>query len=130
MWWHWPVSVVLAFALAFTLFRLWNRDTRGAFQIVAALILIFALALSISGCTVSREYQPWLEVGMAYDTQHTVGGDPVCVVRLREPIHFGPIPPGGLVASWVHHSSCPDQRDANTIDQFEITARIPLGRPK
>lgn len=127
---QWTIAVVCGVALVFTILRLWNRDTRGAFQVAIAVILIAALAISVSGCTVSRAYQPYLETGFALDTQRTVGGNPACVVRIRQPIGFGPIKPEWLVIGYQHISSCPDLRDANTIDAIEIMARIPLGRPK
>ncbi len=125
---QWTAAVVLAFAIIFTFFRLWDRDTKGAFLIVLALIGVAAGLLVVSGCTVSPERQPYLEVGFAYDFQHTVGGNPACVVRARQPIHFGAIPPGALLLGVAHQSSCPDLRDRNTVDQIEVVAKIPLGR--
>lgn len=127
---QWTIAVVCGVALVFTVFRLWNRDTRGAFQIAVAIIFLGAILLSVIGCTVSQAYQPYMEVGFAYDTQHTVGSNPACVVRLRQPIGFGPMKPEWLVAGYTHHSSCGDVIDKNTIDQLEIVARIPLGRSK
>lgn len=94
------------------------------------LIFLLAVSVFISGCAVSPERAMYMEVGFAYDTQRTVGSNPACVVRIRQPIGFGPIKPEWLVIGYQHISSCPDLRDANTIDAIEIMARIPLGRPK
>lgn len=127
---QWTIVVVCAVALIFTIFRLWNKDVKGAFGIAVGIILIAAALITVSGCTVSPERRPFMEVGFAYDTQHTVGSNPACVVRLRQPIGFGPVKPEWLVASYVHHSSCSDLADRNTVDQIEIAARIPLGRTK
>lgn len=127
---QWTIAVVCGVALIFTAFRLWNRDTRGAFQIAVAIILLAALLITVSGCAVSPAYQPYMEVGFAHDTQRTVGSNPACVVRLRQPVGFGAIKPEWLVIGYQHISSCPDLLDANTIDAIEIMARIPLGRSK
>lgn len=127
---QWTIAVVCSVALIFTIFRLWNKDTRGAFQLAVGVILLAAILITVSGCTVSQAYQPYLETGFAYDTQHTVGRNPACVVRIRQPVGFGPIKPEWLVIGYQHISSCPDLFDANTIDAIEIMARIPLGRSK
>jgi hypothetical protein len=89
---------VCAVALVFTIFRLWDKDVKGAFLLALGVILIAFAAISVSGCTVSREYQPWMEVGFGYDFSHTVGSDPQCIVRLRQPIGFGPLEIGLGVA--------------------------------
>jgi hypothetical protein len=127
---QWTITVVCAVALVFTIFRLWDKDVKGAFLLALGVILIAFAAISVSGCTVSREYQPWMEVGFGYDFSHTVGSDPQCIVRLRQPIGFGPLEPDWLILGYQHVSSCPDLYDSNTIDAVEIMARIPLGRPK
>lgn len=92
--------------------------------------VLVVLAALLAGCAVSAERRPWIEAGFAYDTQETVGANAACIVRVRAPIHFGPIPPGGLIAGYTHHSSCPDLYDRNTIDQFEIVGKFYLGREK
>lgn len=127
---QWFGVVFAAFMLVFSVFRMWNKDTRGAVLAVLALVLGAFALLSIGGCTLSREYQPWLEVGFALDTQKTVGSNPACIVGVRQPIGFGPIPPDWLVVGYSHQSSCPDLFDRNTVDQFEVRAKIPLGRDK
>lgn len=127
---QWTIAVVCGVALYFTVARMWNKDVKGAFGIAVGIILLAAALITVSGCTVSPAYQPYLETGFAIDTQRTVGGNPACVVRIRQPIGFGPIKPEWLVIGYQHISSCPDLRDANTIDAVEIMARIPLGRPK
>lgn len=129
----WTLVVIGAFAAILVAAGLWNKDTKGAFAIVVGLIAIAAALLVVSGCAVSPERAPWLEAGFAYDTQSTVGGNPACVVRLRAPLgSYFPeswgIQPDWLIASYVHHSSCPDVRDRNTVDQIEVVAKIPLGR--
>lgn len=124
----WTLVVIGAFAAILAAAGLWNKDTRGAFAIVVGLIAMAAALFVISGCAVSPERAPWLEAGFAYDTQSTVGNNPACVVRLRQPIGLGPLKPDWLIASYVHHSSCPDVRDRNTVDQIEVVAKIPLGR--
>jgi hypothetical protein len=106
---------------------MWNKDTRGAYK-VALVVILLALVALVSGCAVSPERRPYMEVGMAYDTQHTVGNNPQCVVRIRQPIGFGRLEPDWLTIGYQHQSSCPDQRDRNTVDAIEIVAKIPLGR--
>lgn len=125
----WTIIVFAVFALALALFKAWNKDTRGAF-LIGGLVVLFGLLFFVAGCSVRPEYRPWMEVGMAYDFQGTVGSDPACIVRLRQPIGFGPIKPEWLLVGYVHHSSCRDQYDRNTIDQLEVTAKIPIGRSK
>lgn len=71
-----------------------------------------------------------MEAGFAYDVQETVGSNPACIVRVRAPLHFGPIPPGGLVLGYQHISSCPDVFDKNTVDAVEIMGVFKLGREK
>lgn len=127
---RWFLCVLAAFAAYFTAARLWNKDNKGAIALAVAVFLVGLLLLSVSGCTVSPERRPWLEAGLAYDTQSTVGNNPACIVRLRAPIGFGPIPPDWLIAGYTHHSSCPDLFDRNTVDQVEVVAKIPLGRSR
>lgn len=126
---QWTLAVVAVFCAMFTGFRMWNKDTKGAMLLVLVVIALMALMV-VSGCTVSPERRPWLEAGFAYDTQHTVGSDPACIVRLRQPVGFGPIQPDWLLLGYEHHSSCHDLYDRNTIDQVELVARIPLGRER
>lgn len=126
---RWAIIVFATFALVLTAFKAWNKDTRGAYLIGGGIVLLCLLFL-VSGCSVQPEYRPWMEVGLGYDTQHTMGSNPICIVRLRQPIHFGPIPEGWLFAGYEHISSCPDQYDRNTVDQVEIVAKIPLGRSR
>ncbi|HRP64365.1 MAG TPA: hypothetical protein PK400_13785 [Phycisphaerales bacterium] len=127
---QWTIAVVCSVALIFTIFRLWNKDTRGAFQLAVGVILLAAILITVSGCTVSQAYQPYLETGFAFDTQRTVGDNPACIVRLRQPVGFGPLEPDWLMLSYTHHSSCPMQSDLATVDQIELVAKIPLGRRK
>lgn len=123
---QWTCIVVLSFVLATLLFwRRARKDMKGAILAALAVILAGALLIVVSGCTVSREYRPWLEAGVAWDREHNVGSNPGCVVRVRQPIV-----PGRLVAGYEHHSSCGDQHDRNEINQFEVMAVIPLGREK
>jgi hypothetical protein len=93
-------------------------------------VALALLTLVLAGCAVSAERRPWIEAGMAYDFKDTVGSNPACIVRVRAPVHFGPIPPGGLIVSYTHHSSCPDLDDANTVDQVELVAKFYLGRER
>lgn len=122
---HWTLYVLLAFAFVFTLMRAWNKDTRGALTLVLALIIAAFAVISVSGCTVTREYRPYMEVGMAYDFPKTVGSNPACIVRVRQPVL-----PERVTVSYTHHSSCRDLYDRNTVDQIEVTATIPLGRAR
>lgn len=124
---QWTVIVFLVFALVLIAIKAWNRDTRGAFTIGGGVVLL-GMLLIVSGCAASPERQAYMEVGLAYDTQHTMGKNPACIVRIRQPIGFWKIPPEWLLIGYEHHSSCPDQHDRNTVDQFEIVAKIPLGR--
>ena len=102
----WTLTVIGTFAVILAAFGMVNKDTKGAFLIVVGLIVVAAVLLVISGCAVSPERRPWLEAGFAYDTQSTVGGNPACVVRVRQPIGFGPIKPEWLVLGYQHISSC------------------------
>jgi hypothetical protein len=113
----------------FMLGRIMNKDNIGAMKIAAGIFLLALLTLS-AGCTVAREYQPWMEAGLAYEVAGTVGNNPVCVVRLRQPIGFGKLEPDWLMIGYTHHSSCPDLNDRATVDQLEVVAKIPLGRRK
>lgn len=128
--WEWFALVVGGFLTYFAIGKIWQKDNKGAVSIALGIFLLALLLLSVTGCTVSREYQPWLETGVAYDFQETVGGNPACVVRIRQPIGFGPIEPDWLLLGYTHHSSCPDLNDKTTVDQIEIVAKIPLGRRK
>lgn len=125
---RWSLVVFGSFAILFSLFGMWNKDTKWAY--LGGVLVVFAGLLFITGCSVSPERRPYLEVGLAYDIQHTVGNDPACIVRIRQPIGFGRLEPDWLVLGYEHHSSCPDRNDRNTIDQIELTAKIPLGRLK
>jgi hypothetical protein len=124
---QWTALVFLVFALALTAFRAWNKDTKGAFAIGIGVVLLGALFF-VSGCTVSPERLPYMEVGMALDTQKTVGSNPACVVRIKQPIGFGKLEPDWLTIGYNHQSSCRDLNDRATVDQVEIIAKIPLGR--
>jgi hypothetical protein len=126
----WTVTVIAVFlAATFIWFKRAKKDMLGAITIAVGIILAAAAFLVISGCAVAPERAPWLEAGFAHDRQGTVGGNPACIVRFRQPIG----PPGKedwLLVSAVHHSSCPDQDDRGEINQLEVTAKIPLGRRK
>lgn len=124
----WTLFVFAMFGSIFTAFGMWNKDTRFAY--LGGVLVVFAGLLFLSGCAVSPERRPYMEVGLAYDYQGTVGHDPACIVRIRQPVGFGKLEPDWLLLSYEHHSSCPDQYDRNTIDQIELTAKIPLGRLK
>lgn len=123
------IIVVLAFFFLSTVFLWWRarKDMLGAISASLLVLLLAALCLSVSGCTIQPERRPWMEAGVAYDIERNVGSNPACVVRVRAPIG-----PRGhedwIVAGVTHHSSCPDQDDRAEINQVEITARIPLGR--
>lgn len=119
---QWILLVFGAFGAVFTAFKWWQKDNRGALTVAAAVIIVAALFFVV-GCSISPERRPWMEAGMAYDTQHTVGNDPACIVRIR-----APVVPGRIIAGYTHHSSCPDLFDRNTVDQIEVMAIIPLGR--
>lgn len=124
--WMWALAVVAFFVvLTFTVFKRAKKDMLGAIAIAVGIILVGAIFIGVTGCAVRPEYQPWLEAGLAYDRSHTVGSDPACVVRLRQPIW-----PGHIVAGFEHHSSCGDQDDRAEINQVELMAIIPLGRRK
>jgi hypothetical protein len=126
----WSIAVVAAFSAVFTALKWWGKDTRGAVLIACAVIAAAFVLFTVTGCAVSPERRPWMEAGFAYDTQHTVGTNPACIVRIRAPVGFGPLQPDWLIVGYTHHSSCPDERDRHTIDQIEVIAKIPLGRPK
>jgi hypothetical protein len=125
----WALIVFIVFAIALCAFRAVNKDTRGAFTIGAGVVLLGMLFI-VAGCSVSPERRPWMEVGMGYEFAGTVGEMPQCIVRIRQPVHFGPIPEGGLILGYEHLSSCPSQKDLATIDAIELIAVIPLGRRK
>lgn len=127
---QWMIVVVACFVLATVAF--WWRARRDMFGAISASLLVLllaALCITVSGCAVSPEYRPWMEAGIAYDREHTVGNDPACIVRIRQPIG-----PSGkerwLVVGVEHHSSCPDQTDRGEVNQIEVMAVIPLGREK
>lgn len=126
----WFGIVLAAFLVYFFAAGIFNKDNRGAVLLALAVFLLALLVFTVSGCAVSPDRRPWMEAGVAYDTQSTVGGNPACIVRVRQPIGFGPIPPDWLVIGYTHHSSCPMQTDLTTIDQIEIVAKIPLGRER
>lgn len=126
----WMAVVVVSFLAYFLARGIWHKDNKGAVAIaVGVFILAFAL-VTVSGCTVRPEYQPWMEAGVAYDTQEAVGHNPACVVRVRQPVGFGPLEPDWLIVGYAHQSSCPDLQDRTTVDQLEVVAKIPLGRRK
>lgn len=121
---QWMIVVVACFVLATVAF--WWRARRDMFGAISASLLVLllaALCITVSGCAVSPEYRPWMEAGIAADRANTVGSDPACIVRVRQPVW-----PGHLVAGFTHHSSCGDQQDAGEINQWEVVAIIPLGR--
>lgn len=121
---QWIVAVVAAFLLAtFIFWRRAKKDMLGAVAAALIVILIGGVLLIVSGCAVSPEYRPWLEAGIAADRANTVGSNPACIVRVRQPVW-----PGRIVVGFEHHSSCPDQRDRGEINQWEVMAIIPLGR--
>lgn len=122
---QWIVCTFLLFIALFTIMRWWQKDNKGALMLALAVVIVAALLISVSGCAVSPEYRPWMEAGIAYDTQETVGNNPACVVRVRQPVI-----PERLIVSYTHHSSCPDLRDRNTVDQLEFISIIPLGRKR
>ena len=124
----WAIFVVCGFIAIFSIAKLWNADNRGAMLWASGIIAVCWLLLQVSGCTLSPERAPWLEAGFAYDTQRTVGDNPACIVRLRQPVGFGPLEPDWLVVGYQHVSSCPMQSDLATVDQIELVAKIPLGR--
>lgn len=126
---HWAIIVFGSFAAIFSIFKMWNKDTKGAFM-WGALVVILAAIFLISGCAVSPERRPYMEVGLGYDFQHAVGDDPQCIVRIRQPIGFGPLEPDWLTIGYQHISSCPDNNDRATVDAIELTAKIPLGLSK
>lgn len=128
--WKWFLVVLTSLASYFTVTKMWNKDLKGAIGIATLVFIIGWMLISISGCTVPREYQPWLEAGVAYDTQKTVGRNPACVVGVVQPIGFGMIPPEWLAIGYHHISSCPDLFDSNTYDAIELMTKIPLGRAK
>lgn len=121
---QWLIAVIALFLLATV--TLWWRARKDMFGAIGAgliVIVIAALLLTVSGCTISPEYRPWMEAGIAADRANTVGSDPACIVRVRQPVV-----PGRIVAGFTHHSSCGDQDDAGEINQWEVVAIIPLGR--
>lgn len=126
----WFGVVFAGYVLALLVLRAFNKDTKGALIIVTAIYFGALILFQVAGCTVSRERAPWLEAGMAYEFSRTVGSNPACVVRIRQPVGFGPLEPDWLVLGYQHISSCVDQLDKATIDQVEIMAKIPLGRPR
>ncbi len=126
----WFAAVLVAFAVIFWATGMLNKDNRGAVLLVTGVFLLALVFIVVSGCAVSPERRPWLEAGFALDTQQTVGSNPACIVRLRAPIGFGPIPSDWLVIGYQHISSCPDIADRNTVDAIEVVAKIPLGRSR
>lgn len=122
----WGLIVFGSFAAIFFAFRLWNRDTRGAY-LLGLLVLLFGLVF-FSGCAVSPERKPWMEVGLGYDVSDTVGNNPQCIVRIKQPIGFGKLEPDWLTIGYNHQSSCPDKNDREVVDSLELIAKIPLGR--
>ena len=125
---QWTAAVVAAFLAATCL--LWRRakkDMLGAITLSLLLVMLAAVLLVVSGCTISQARRPWMEAGIAWDREGAVGHNPACIVRVRAPIG-----PRGreewIVAGFTHHSSCPDQHDRGEVNQIEITATIPLGR--
>lgn len=128
--WQWFGAVVAAFLAYFVSAKIWHKDNKGAVAIAILIFVVTFLVIFVSGCTVRPEYQPWLEAGVAHDFSETVGNNPACVVRIRQPIGFGPLEPDWLIAGYTHHSSCPDLHDKATVDQVELVAKIPLGRKR
>ena len=124
----WMGIVFCAFLAYFIVARILNKDNKGALLLGAIVFAAAFFLVSVAGCSVSPERRPWMGAGVAYDTQSAVGHNPACVVRVRAPVGFGPIPPDWLVVGYSHQSSCPDLFDKTTVDQVEIVARIPLGR--
>jgi hypothetical protein len=121
---QWAALAVGGMLGALIAIKAWNKDTKGATAIALGVLLAGALFV-VSGCSVTPAYRPWMEIGMAYDASHTVGSDPACIVRIRQPLI-----PDRLFVGYEHHSSCRDQDDKNVIDQIEVMAKIPLGRKK
>lgn len=126
--WVWFVLVVLAFVTYFVAFGVWHKDNKGAVLIALAVFLVALALVVVTGCTTTRDYRPWLEAGVAYDFGEAVGQNPACVVRVRQPIGFGPLEPDWLIVGYAHQSSCPDLKDKEVVDQIEVVAKIPLGR--
>lgn len=123
---HWTILVIAAFILATLVFwRKAKKDMFGAILGAVAIIVIAAILFTVTGCAVNPEYRPWLEAGIAKDRAQTVGSNPACVVRVRQPVW-----PGHVVAGFEHHSSCGDQDDRAEINQWEVMAIIPLGRER
>lgn len=125
----WTIAVVGFFITVLASFGMLNRDTRGATLIAIAIILVGFIVFSISGCAISEARRPWLEAGMSYDRDRTVGGQPTCVVRIRAPLGWKDHE-DWIIASYEHLSSCPDQNDAGEVNHVEVVAKIPLGRRK
>lgn len=128
---QWFLVVMGVFLVGFILWGKWNRDNKGAVLWAIGIFALLFFLLSVSACTTTEARRPWLEAGVAYDTQGTVGGNPACIVRLRANLgDYVGLAPDRIIGGYTHHSSCPDLADANTIDQFEIVAKIPLGRSR
>lgn len=120
--------VFCAFLAYFIVARILNKDNKGALLLGAIVFAAAFFLVSVAGCSVSPERRPWMEAGVAYDFQETVGGNPACVVRVRAPVGFGPLEPDWLILGYQHISSCPDLFDRATVDAIELMAKIPLGR--
>lgn len=102
----------------------WNKDTRGVLMGLVVAVVLFWLLLQLTGCTVSRAYQPTLELGMGVEVSDpVVGRDPVGIIRFRQPLI-----PGRLHLGFQHLSSIPDYRDRTSVNQVELTVTLPLGR--
>jgi hypothetical protein len=102
----------------------WNKDTRGVLIGLVITILLFGAFLLLSGCAVSREYAPRLELGMGVEVSDpVVGRDPVGIIRFNQPLI-----PGRLHLGFQHLSSIPDYRDRTSVNQVELIVTVPLGR--
>lgn len=125
---RWMIVVIGLFVAGTLIFwRRARKDMFGAIGIGIVVILLCWLLISVSGCTVREARAPWIEAGIAYDVEHTVGRNPACILRVRQPVG----PEGRedrVIVSVEHHSSCPDQDDRAEINQLEVVAKIPLGR--
>lgn len=125
---QWTLAMIAAFVGCTLVF--WRRARKDMFGAIIGgllVVLICAVMIVVSGCTVSPERRPWLEAGIAWDREQNVGSNPGCIVRVRQPI--GPKRrENWLIVGFEHHSSCPDQDDRDEINQLEIVAKVPLGR--
>jgi hypothetical protein len=111
-------------------FKSWaNLDLLHAFIAILAVVAVFSLFLTVSGCTTAPEYQPRLEFGAHIELDQNkpvVGHDPVGMARLIKPVYVHPLVT--VNAEYLHLSSIPDNDDLNTVDQAGITFTVPLGR--